>query len=224
MSTWPSSSISGSILSTSSMTSSSSTTTGNSTWETLVVPMSPIQEFKVVLSSVSRSRRMRSTPNRAPWAPVLLALRHPADQQDFWCSSHMRSPRGEIAMGRIDPEELLVAAATIEPGEGYISVDDIDEGSLRGSSSSNAREHDKVFVFYTTQPAHVLYKPFTSPPALSPSARRLRYTASATSSPAPSRSPCTLLVRAAMEGYNALIFAYGLTASGKTFTLGGDSD
>ena len=31
-------------------------------------------------------------------------------------------------------------------------------------------------------------------------------------------------VQAAMEGYNAVIFAYGQTASGKTFTLSGDED
>lgn len=31
-------------------------------------------------------------------------------------------------------------------------------------------------------------------------------------------------VRAAMEGYNSLVFAYGQTASGKTFTLMGSED
>ncbi|KZP05805.1 P-loop containing nucleoside triphosphate hydrolase protein [Athelia psychrophila] len=37
-------------------------------------------------------------------------------------------------------------AATVEPGDGDVSVDNIDEALLRGSSSSNARDQDKVLV------------------------------------------------------------------------------
>ncbi|KZP09440.1 hypothetical protein FIBSPDRAFT_873601, partial [Athelia psychrophila] len=120
--------------------------------------------------------------------------------------------------GRIDPEELLVAAATVKPSEGYISVDDIDEGSLRGSSSSNAGEHDKVFVSTlirltdstcacTLQTIHVALGsvPLGNAPALYSFSNILTGALKKHMHAAVAQGH----VHAAMEGYNALIFVYG---------------
>ncbi|KZP21474.1 hypothetical protein FIBSPDRAFT_860656 [Athelia psychrophila] len=49
-------------------------------------------------------------------------------------------------VSRIDPEEVLVDAATVEPGDGDVSIDNIDEALLRGSSSSNVGDQDQVLI------------------------------------------------------------------------------
>ncbi|KZP13681.1 P-loop containing nucleoside triphosphate hydrolase protein [Athelia psychrophila] len=139
----------------------------------------------------------------------------------------------QINVSQINPEQLLVHAATIEPGGGGVSVDNIDEALLRCRP-----EHTAVGPILPCtlialvlnppseldrqgQPAHgppQTTEPSTSPPArlprLSPRAVQLRQH--------PHRHAQHAHIRrhhAAMEGYNVFIFAYGQIASGEMFTL-----
>lgn len=47
----------------------------------------------------------------------------------------------------MDPEELLVDAAIVEPGDGDVFVDNIDEGLLCGSSSCTAGEQGSPRIY-----------------------------------------------------------------------------
>ena len=45
-------------------------------------------------------------------------------------------------VSRVDPEEVLVDAGTVEPGDGDVSMDGVDEAWLR----ANQKDGDKVLV------------------------------------------------------------------------------
>ncbi|KAL1749329.1 kinesin protein [Schizophyllum fasciatum] len=135
-------------------------------------------------------------------------------------------------VSNVDPEEVLLDYQTIEPGDVSVEID---------PAEVNASE-DKVMV-------SVRIRPSSSASAwladghtikLDPScARNPSLTSAASTSQdftfdnvltgTPNKPIYTAVgrahVHAAMEGFNAVIFAYGQTASGKTFTLtGGTTD
>ncbi|KAI0657337.1 kinesin-domain-containing protein [Cubamyces menziesii] len=139
----------------------------------------------------------------------------------------------EMDVSRIDPEEVLVDSETVEAGD--ISAD-IDESLL----NTDYGGEDKVLVSIRIRPTHnpIAWDVTT---ATKPKTIKLQqqYTKSAAATPQDFRFDEILTgsenkpvynavarshVCAAMDGFNAVIFAYGQTASGKTFTLSGDED
>ncbi|KZP13676.1 P-loop containing nucleoside triphosphate hydrolase protein [Athelia psychrophila] len=107
----------------------------------------------------------------------------------------------EIDVIRIDPEEVLVDAVTVKPGDGGNSTDRLN---LR--------------MNFPKPPNHPP-RPRLGHPRLSPRAVQLRQHPHRHAQQAHLRRR-----RAAMEGYNVLIFAYRQIASGEMFTLSGDLD
>ncbi|KAI9058464.1 kinesin-domain-containing protein [Trametes sanguinea] len=139
----------------------------------------------------------------------------------------------EMDVSRVDPEEALVDSETVEPGD--ISAE-IDESLL---NTDYGRE-DKVLVSIRIRPSESP-SAWDITTATKPKTIKLQqqYTKSAATAPQDFRFDEILTgsenkpvynavarshVCAAMDGYNAVIFAYGQTASGKTFTLSGDED
>ncbi|KAH9942896.1 kinesin-domain-containing protein [Amylocystis lapponica] len=138
----------------------------------------------------------------------------------------------EMDVSRIDPEEALVDYQTVEPAD---VSGEIDEALL----ASDYGKDDKVLVSIRMRPttaATAWQTPDTFPKSvkLDP-----QYAKGSGSPPQEFRFDEILTgsenkpvynavarshVCAAMDGYNAVIFAYGQTASGKTFTLTGDSE
>lgn len=131
-------------------------------------------------------------------------------------------------VSRVDPEDVLVDWETVEPAD--ISGE-VDENLFRAALNGN--NDDKVLVSVRVRPSEapsawdtqVNAKSIkllpqhhrnaaTTPPVfhfdeiLTGSDNKLVYNAIARNH-----------VCAAMDGYNSVIFAYGQTASGKTFTL-----
>ncbi|KAJ3008912.1 hypothetical protein NUW54_g2975 [Trametes sanguinea] len=136
-------------------------------------------------------------------------------------------------VSRVDPEEALVDSETVEPGD--ISAE-IDESLLK---TDYGRE-DKVLVSIRIRPSENP-SAWDITTATKPKTIKLQqqYAKSAATAPQDFRFDEILTgsenkpvynavarshVCAAMDGYNAVIFAYGQTASGKTFTLSGDED
>ncbi|KZP05800.1 hypothetical protein FIBSPDRAFT_877137 [Athelia psychrophila] len=74
---------------------------------------------------------------------------------------------GETDVSRIDPEEVLVDAATVEPGDGDVSVDNIDEALLRSGSSSN----DQVLIDMNLTNTLNLRMDISKPPNCPPRSR-----------------------------------------------------
>ncbi|KZP13661.1 P-loop containing nucleoside triphosphate hydrolase protein [Athelia psychrophila] len=115
----------------------------------------------------------------------------------------------EIDMSRIDPEELLVDAVAVEPGDDAISVHNIDEAFLRGGSSSNAGDRN---IQRRAPHSHRLNLRMGLSKPVQLRQHPHKY----------AQQAHLHRRRAAMEGYNVLIFAYGQIASGEMFTLSGD--
>jgi centromeric protein E len=131
-------------------------------------------------------------------------------------------------VSRVDPEDVLVDWETVEPAD--ISGE-VDENFPRAPSNSD--KDDKVLVSIRVRPSE-------SPSAWgtqtnSDSIKLLsQYHRNAATAPpvfnfdeiltgSDNKSVYNAVARnhvcAAMDGYNAVVFAYGQTASGKTFTL-----
>ncbi|KAI0632210.1 kinesin-domain-containing protein [Trametes polyzona] len=139
----------------------------------------------------------------------------------------------EMDVSRIDPEEALVDSETVEPGD--ISVE-MDENFL----NSEYGKEDKVLVSIrirptenatawdvttTTQPKTLkLQQQYTKSAAAAPQDFRFDEILTGSENKPVYNAVARSHVCAAMDGYNAVIFAYGQTASGKTFTLSGDED
>ncbi|KAF9458828.1 kinesin-domain-containing protein [Collybia nuda] len=142
----------------------------------------------------------------------------------------------EMDVSNVDPEEVLVDFETVEPGD---VSGEVDEAWLRAAALDHGKE-DKVMVSIRVRPtdAHTAWEanPSTNSIKLDPTHSKNPTSAAQTSSfnfdsiltGTPNKPIYTTVARshvhAAMEGYNAVIFAYGQTASGKTFTLSGDDD
>ncbi|KAJ8073923.1 Kinesin-like protein kip2 [Marasmius tenuissimus] len=158
----------------------------------------------------------------------------------------------EMDVSNVDVEEVLVDSQTVEPGDGDFSGDvDIDLiNAVKGEQELQHGKHDKVMVSVRIRPtdkqsawvspegsnsiqlnpAHARNPSlFSSAPAASSStAPPTTYHFDSILTGTPNKPIYTTVARshvhAAMEGFNSVIFAYGQTASGKTFTLSGDEN
>jgi centromeric protein E len=131
-------------------------------------------------------------------------------------------------VSRVDPEEVLVDWETVEPAD--ISGE-VDENFL--NATSNGNKDDKVLVSIRVRPSESPSAWETQTNAGSIKLLSQHHRNAATAPPvfhydeiltgSDNKSVYNAVARnhvcAAMDGYNAVIFAYGQTASGKTFTL-----
>lgn len=131
----------------------------------------------------------------------------------------------------VDPESVLVDFETVEAGD--ISGE-LDEAWLKTTLREHGHE-DKVMVSVRIRPTEGsnVWIPSPSDGGIKLDPNYAKSTTTATSfnfdavlTGTPNKPIYTTVARshvhAAMEGYNAVVFAYGQTASGKTFTLSGD--
>ncbi|KAI0039317.1 kinesin-domain-containing protein [Auriscalpium vulgare] len=208
---------------------------------TPVNSLSSAKKFKALLSSEARTRSTVKTKPPAldsvPGTPTkktgLDAARPKTPNTPKRGESPFADDRSERDVSRVDPEENLVDFQNVEAGD---VSGDVDEAMLRATDPGT---QDKVLVSIRIRPseappawdtANTLNKTIkllpqhhrnsgTSPPEfhfdeiLTGSENKPVYNAVARSH-----------VCAAMDGFNAVIFAYGQTASGKTFTLSGDDE
>ncbi|KAL4251230.1 Kinesin-like protein [Abortiporus biennis] len=211
------------------LSNGSSSTSDLSSRSNTPILLQGAKKFKAPLSSESRIRTTVPKSRSRPGSPT--KLKTPVD------GSRPKTPNtprkgdfdegpflSEMDVSRIDPEEALVDFETVEAGD--ISAD-IDESILREYGKD-----DKVLVSIRIRPTDAAHawdivdkkiklnlglgkapQDFHFDEILTGSENKPVYTAVARSH-----------VCAAMDGYNAVIFAYGQTASGKTFTLSGDED
>ncbi|EPQ50948.1 kinesin-domain-containing protein [Gloeophyllum trabeum ATCC 11539] len=223
--------------------SSDSSTVGRIPRATTPSSLGSARKYKSTLSVESRSRlsqRPRSGLSPVPGTPTK-ASSYDASRPKTPSTPRSRS-RGaespcpdlpsEMDVTQVDPEEVLVDYQTVEAGD--ISGE-IDEALL-------TRDHgaeDKVMV-------SIRIRPSTSPIAWDISEAQSKtlklfpqYAKSTMSSPpqfnfdeiltgSENKPVYNAVARshvcAAMDGYNAIVFAYGQTASGKTFTLSGNEE
>lgn len=137
-------------------------------------------------------------------------------------------------VSNVDPEEVLVDFQTVDPGD---VSGEVDEAWLKAASLDHGKE-DKVMVSIRIRPTQAtsawIPSPATNSIKLDPAYTKHSSSATQTTTfnfdsiltGTPNKPIYSTVARshvhAAMEGYNAVIFAYGQTASGKTFTLSGD--
>ncbi|KAJ3547484.1 hypothetical protein NMY22_g1637 [Coprinellus aureogranulatus] len=144
-------------------------------------------------------------------------------------------PTSEMDVSVVDPESVLVDFESVEPGD---VSGEVDEAWLKASLRDPGSE-DKVMVSVRIRPtdSESAWVPNTNDAEikLDPTfAGRTTGSASSTFNfdavltGTPNKPIYTTVARshvhAAMDGYNAVVFAYGQTASGKTFTLSGNDD
>ena len=131
-------------------------------------------------------------------------------------------------VSRVDPEDVLVDWETVEP----IDISgEVDENILHNAANSN--KDDKVLVSIRVRPSEAPTAWDTQMNTRSIKLLPQHHRNAATTPPifnfdgiltgSENKSVYNAVARnhvcAAMDGYNAVIFAYGQTASGKTFTL-----
>jgi len=133
-------------------------------------------------------------------------------------------------VSRVDPEDVLVDWETVEPAD--ISGE-VDENFPR--AVSNGERDDKVLVSIRVRPSEQPSAWDTQTDGSSIKLFSQHHRNTATAPPvfhfdeiltgSDNKSVYNAVARnhvcAAMDGYNAVVFAYGQTASGKTFTLVG---
>ncbi|TFK93067.1 kinesin-domain-containing protein [Polyporus arcularius HHB13444] len=197
------------------------------------------KKYKAPLSSESRTRHtVKSGFGSVPPTPSRSKSRDgsrpktPLSPRKGSESPFLMANVSEMDVSNVDPEEVLVDFENVEAD---VSAE-IDEAMLR----SEYGKEDKVLVSIrirpsdnpsawdvttATQPKTLRLQQQHMKSAATPS-QDFRFDEILTGSEnkpvynAVARSH----VCAAMDGYNAVIFAYGQTASGKTFTLSGDED
>ncbi|THH07214.1 hypothetical protein EW145_g3540 [Phellinidium pouzarii] len=199
-----------------------------------------VKKYKSAISSESKTRMMaRSsstalepprTPTRSrPTTPLPPGSPRTPKRSQSRCEDVFMESTMDVS--RIDPEQALVDAETVDVD---LSLE-LDERELR---SLQYGKEDKVHV-------SVRIRPTTDNPAWSfapseSSVKLLPQYHKSTGNPAPEYFYDEVLtgsankpvynaaarshVNAAMDGYNSVVFAYGQTASGKTFTLTGTDD
>ncbi|KIK37238.1 hypothetical protein CY34DRAFT_810523 [Suillus luteus UH-Slu-Lm8-n1] len=198
---------------------------------------STAKKFKAALSSESRLRTAAATKSSLAAVPATPAKksfegtrpRTPGTPRSQTPTSHITT--SDMDVSRIDPEDALVDFQTVEPGD--VSAD-LDESAIPGP---NYGKEDKVLV-------SIRIRPTTAHTAWDHSAQRTiklfpQYAKSTATTPpefhfdevitgSENRPVYNAVARshvcAAMDGYNSIIFAYGQTASGKTFTQSGSED
>ncbi|KAI0916998.1 hypothetical protein AcV5_007588 [Taiwanofungus camphoratus] len=195
------------------------------------------KKFKAAISSESRTRLVKKPKpvlSSVPGTPTKDGSRPktPNSPRKGTDSPLLLPQMSEMDVSRIDPEEALVDFQTVEPGD---VSGEIDEASL----ATDYGMEDKVLVSIRIRPTKVTSAWQT--PETIPRSIKLdqQYAKSSATAPQEFRFDEILTgsdnkpvynavarshVCAAMDGYNSVIFAYGQTASGKTFTLSGDED
>ncbi|KAH9980095.1 P-loop containing nucleoside triphosphate hydrolase protein [Lactifluus volemus] len=218
--------------------SSSSESTRSSTSGPLSA-LSSARKFKAAITSEARTRTtVKTKPPAIPPAPGTPTKRDPprpktpGTPRQGEDDPHL-DDRSEMDVSRVDPEEVLVDWETVEPAD--ISGE-VDENFLQVASKANS--DDKVLVSVRVRPSEAPSAWDTQSNAKSIKVLSQHHRNAATTPPifhfdeiltgTDNKSVYNAIARnhvcAAMDGYNAVIFAYGQTASGKTFTLSGDDD
>ncbi|THH11130.1 hypothetical protein EW146_g8152 [Bondarzewia mesenterica] len=198
------------------------------------------KKYKASLSSEARTHS--TSKGRPPRLPSLPGT--PTKRSDVQRAKTPTTPRRgtdspmfdakiDMDVSRVDPEEVLVDFQNVEPGDVSGEVDEallmaMEYGRqdkvlvsirIRPSDSPNAWDTPEAHPKTIKLQPQYHRNSGTAPPEfhfdeiLTGSENKPVYNAVARSH-----------VWAAMDGYNSVIFAYGQTASGKTFTLSGDED
>ncbi|KAF8476726.1 kinesin-domain-containing protein [Russula ochroleuca] len=197
------------------------------------------KKFKAALSSEARTRTtVKTKPPAFPPAPGTPTKRDPSRPRTPGTprqgddDAH-QDDRSEMDVSRVDPEEVLVDWETVEPAD--ISGE-VDENFFR--AVENANKDDKVLVSIRVRPSEspTAWEAQTSANSIKLLSQHHRNAATAPPvfhfdeilTGSDNKSVYNAVARnhvcAAMDGYNSVIFAYGQTASGKTFTLSGDDE
>ncbi|KAL6302818.1 kinesin-domain-containing protein [Sparassis latifolia] len=197
------------------------------------------KKFKAALSSESRTRlitRPKSALASVPGSPTKSdggRPKTPSTPRKDADSPYLHPQMSEMDVSRIDPEEALVDFQKLEPGD--ISGE-IDEAAL---VEANYGQEDKVLVSIRIRPTEStsawqaadtipktikLDQQCAKSSATPPQEFRFDEILTGSENKPVYNAVARSHVCAAMDGYNAVIFAYGQTASGKTFTLTGDED
>ncbi|KAG6836893.1 hypothetical protein H0H93_001724 [Arthromyces matolae] len=198
------------------------------------------KKYKAPLSAETRAKTyIKANLNKASLAPVPATPARPrtpgTPTRRGAESPLLMPPTSEMDVSNVNPEDVLVDSENIEPGD--VSAE-IDEAWLRTAA------HDLVpFSVLALKTVHIRIRPTEGTSAWTPTTATSSIKldpnyAKSSSTPVQSFNFDSILtgtpnkpiystvarshVHAAMEGYNAVIFAYGQTASGKTFTLSGN--
>ncbi|KAG1901392.1 P-loop containing nucleoside triphosphate hydrolase protein [Suillus fuscotomentosus] len=199
---------------------------------------STAKKFKAALSSESRLRTTAAAKSSLAAVPATPAKksfegtrpRTPGTPRSQTPTSHATT--SDMDVSRIDPEDALVDFQTVEPGD--VSAD-IDEATILGP---NYGKEDKVLVSIRIRPttsAHAawdhsaqrtikLFPQYAKSTATTPPEFNFDEVITGSENRPVYNAVARGHVCAAMDGYNSIIFAYGQTASGKTFTLSGTED
>ncbi|KAI0731971.1 kinesin-domain-containing protein [Fomitopsis betulina] len=216
-----------------SLSSEDHTSTGRIPRTTTPSLLGSAKKFKAALSTESRSRltpKPRPGLASVPGSPTKDVRPKTPTTPKRGTESPIPFPyMSEMDVSRVDPEEVVVDFQTVEDGDVSAEIDD--------AALAEYGKEDKVLVSIRIRPTNATSawqiaehksikldpqycKTSTATPQdfhfdeiLTGSENKPVYNAVARSH-----------VCAAMDGYNAVIFAYGQTASGKTFTLTGDED
>ncbi|KAK2462674.1 hypothetical protein APHAL10511_005290 [Amanita phalloides] len=150
-------------------------------------------------------------------------------------------PFSEMDVSNVDPEEALVDSKTVEPADvsGEFDPEDVftDHGKhdkvmvsirIRPSENHSAWTYTAGSNTIKLDPAFAKHPPNSvtatpNPNALSSQSFSYDAILTGTANKPIYTTTARAHVQAAMDGYNTVIFAYGQTASGKTYTLSGDS-
>ncbi|TRM55301.1 kinesin protein [Schizophyllum amplum] len=135
-------------------------------------------------------------------------------------------------VSNVDPEEVLLDYQTIEPGDVSAEIDpaDVNASEDKVMVSVRIRPSDAPSAWVSDGHTIKLDPSFARNPSLTnPSSTAQDFVFDSVLTGTPNKPIYTTVgrahVHAAMEGFNAVVFAYGQTASGKTFTLtGGPTD
>lgn len=200
----------------------------------------PTTKIKSSLTAESRVNTTLKVPNRASSRP-------PSPTKRAGSEAPPSRPLSSLSFGgadiSTDPEAGLVDWQNVED----VSME-MDEKDLAGLTGAVPKS-DKVLVSIRVKPPSSSHKHKSNnndEPAwiINPNENTIKLDprhARSTGKPPPTEhrfdevltgsdnrevynKAARVHVKSAMEGYNALVFAYGQTASGKTFTLMGDED
>ncbi|KAH9008963.1 kinesin-domain-containing protein [Lactarius pseudohatsudake] len=218
-----------------------SSSSGSSRSSTPLNPFASAKKFRAALSSEARTRttvKIKPPAAAAPPAPGTPTKRDPLRPRTPGTPRQgeddpLRDDRSEMDVSRVDPEDALIDWETVEPGD--ISGE-VDENFL--STAANGNKDDKVLVSIRVRPSDASTAWEAQANTKSIKLLPQHHRSAATSPPifnfdeiltgSDNKSVYNAVARnhvcAAMDGYNAVVFAYGQTASGKTFTLSGDDD
>ncbi|TDL20830.1 kinesin-domain-containing protein [Rickenella mellea] len=183
-------------------------------------------------SNLSANLHLPSTPTRsrsttpAPPSPSL----SPRKRNDSRAASPLPGVElSKMDVTNVDPEEALVDYQNVD-----VSSGDIDEAMLR---QIDRGKEDKVLVSVRIRPSTkpsawthsttnrtIKLDPTHAKSGTQPQEFRFDEVLTGSDNRPVYNSAARSHVCAAMDGYNAVIFAYGQTASGKTFTLTGDDE